>query len=41
MEKDPIQGMVEEWMDRIQNARISELCEMRKGLDKRIDEGFL
>ena len=28
-------------MDRIPNARIRELCRMRKGLDERIDEGNL
>ena len=28
-------------MDRIPNARIRELCGVKKGLDKRIDEGML
>ena len=28
-------------MDRILNARINELCGVRKGLDERIDEGVL
>ena len=28
-------------IDRVQNARIRELCEMKKGLDERIDEGIL
>ena len=28
-------------MDRILNARIRELCGVRKGLDERIDESFL
>ena len=28
-------------MDRVQNARIRELCELKKGLDERIDEGVL
>ena len=28
-------------MDRVQNARIRELCRVRKGLDERIDEGVL
>ena len=28
-------------MDRVQKARIRELCELRKGLDERIDEGVL
>ena len=26
-------------MDRVQNARIRELCRVKKGLDERIDEG--
>ena len=28
-------------MDRVTNARIRELCGVRKGLDERIDEGVL
>ena len=28
-------------MDRIPNARIREICGVRKGLDERIDEGVL
>ena len=28
-------------MDRVPNARIRELCGVRKGLDERIDEGVL
>ena len=28
-------------MDRVLNTRIRELCEVRKGLDEKIDEGFL
>ena len=28
-------------MDRVQNARIRELCRVTKGLDRRIDEGVL
>ena len=28
-------------MDRVPNARIRKLCEVRKGLDGRIDEGVL
>ena len=28
-------------MDRVMNARITELCRARKGLDERIDEGIL
>ena len=28
-------------MDRVPNARIRELCGMKKGLDERIDEGVL
>ena len=32
---------VSKWMDRIPHARIKELCEMRKGLGERIDEGVL
>ena len=28
-------------MDRVPNARIRELCRMKKGLDERIDEGVL
>ena len=28
-------------MDRIPNARMRELCGLRKGLDERIDEGIL
>ena len=28
-------------MDRFPNARIRELCGVRKGVDKKIDEGFL
>ena len=28
-------------MDRVQNARIRELCRVKKGLDERIDEGLL
>ena len=28
-------------MDRVSNARIRELCRVKKGLDKRIDEGVL
>ena len=28
-------------MDRVPNARIRELCGMKKGLDERIDEGML
>ena len=27
-------------MDRIPNARIMELCRVKKGLDERIDEGL-
>ena len=28
-------------MDRVPNARIREMCGVRKGLDERIDEGIL
>ena len=28
-------------MDRVPNARIRELCRMKKGLDERSDEGLL
>ena len=28
-------------MDKVPNARIRELCKVKKGLDKRIDEGVL
>ena len=28
-------------MDRVPNARIREMCGVRKGLDERIDEGVL
>ena len=28
-------------MDRVPNARIRELCEVKKGQDERIDEGVL
>ena len=28
-------------MDRVPNARIMELCRVRKGLNKRINEGIL
>ena len=28
-------------MDRVPNARIRELCGVKKGLDERIDEGML
>ena len=28
-------------MDRVLNARIRELCEVKMGLDERIDEGVL
>ena len=28
-------------MDKVQNAQIRNLCEVKKGLDQRIDEGVL
>ena len=28
-------------MDRVQNARIEELCGVRKGLEEKIEEGVL
>ena len=38
---DNLRGLLDIRIDRVTNARIRELCGVRKGLDERIDEGVL
>ena len=42
VQRDSLRGLLSiRKMDRIPNARIRELCVVRKGLDERIDESIL
>ena len=38
---DNLRGLLDIRMDRVLNARIGELCRVKKGQDERIDEGVL
>ena len=42
LQMDNLRGLLGIWkIDRVPNAQIKELCKVMKGLDERIDEGFV
>ena len=42
VQMDNLRGLLgKRRMDRVQNPRMRELCEVKKGVDERIDEGVL